>query len=317
MEFALTSDHHRIHALDAEKGQEYYCPVCGNQVIPRQGEVNSWHFAHVTSCVDDWKYDMSEWHRLWQSRFPESTREVVVEHNGESHRADILTGCFVIEFQHSPITSTEFDRRNQFYTKAGYKVVWVFDETEAFTNRSIIDSDDSGDKFIWKWPNRAITSVIPQLTSDIAIILQLSEEDEESDGDWLVKVEWAITEDGQSADYRRFFIDDRFSPDLLSPSGLRDIMLNKWERFNDFLQDYRPYRPKCGRIKGNPRDWYICPKTNDWHNSHCKECQHNLINEYRKSTGYKKGGLFFYCCYPRVLNEPDEYGNIQVASIRL
>lgn len=70
MEYALTADHHRVHAFDAEKGQEYYCPVCGNQVIPRQGEVNSWHFAHVTSCVDDWKYDMSEWHRNWQNRSP-------------------------------------------------------------------------------------------------------------------------------------------------------------------------------------------------------------------------------------------------------
>ena len=39
MEYALTADHHRVHAFDAEKGQEYYCPVCGNQVIPRQGEV--------------------------------------------------------------------------------------------------------------------------------------------------------------------------------------------------------------------------------------------------------------------------------------
>lgn len=128
MEYALTADHHRVHAFDAEKGQEYYCPVCGNQVIPRQGEVNSWHFAHVTSCVDDWKYDMSEWHRNWQNRFPESTREVVIEYKGESHRADILTGGYVIEFQHSPITSTEFERRNLFYTKAGYKVIWVFDE---------------------------------------------------------------------------------------------------------------------------------------------------------------------------------------------
>lgn len=60
MEYALTADHHRVHAFDAEKGQEYCCPVCGNQVFLRQGEVNSWHFAHVTSCMDDWKYDMSE-----------------------------------------------------------------------------------------------------------------------------------------------------------------------------------------------------------------------------------------------------------------
>lgn len=122
MEYALTADHHRVHAFDAEKGQAYYCPVCGNQVIPRQGEVNSWHFAHVTSCVDDWKYDMSEWHRNWQNRFPESTREVVIEYKGESHRADILTGGYVIEFQHSPITSTEFERRNFFILKPDIKL---------------------------------------------------------------------------------------------------------------------------------------------------------------------------------------------------
>lgn len=124
MEYALTADHHRVHAFDAEKGQEYYCPVCGNQVIPRQGEVNSWHFAHVTSCMDDWKYDMSEWHRGWQSRFPENVREIVVEHRGECHRADILMGGYVIEFQHSPISAGEFELRNKFYTRAGYKLLY-------------------------------------------------------------------------------------------------------------------------------------------------------------------------------------------------
>ena len=123
MEYALTADHHRVHAFDAEKGQEYYCPVCGNQVIPRQGEVNSWHFAHVTSCMDDWKYDMSEWHRGWQSRFPENVREIVVEHRGECHRADILMGGYVIEFQHSPISAGEFELRTKFYTRAGYRPV--------------------------------------------------------------------------------------------------------------------------------------------------------------------------------------------------
>ena len=316
MEFALTADHRRIHALDAEKGQGYYCPVCGNQVIPRQGEVNSWHFAHVTSCVDDWKYDMSEWHRSWQNRFPESTREVVIEYKGESHRADILTGGYVIEFQHSPITSTEFERRNLFYTKAGYKVIWVFDETEAYANEYIIGSGDNCDKFVWKWPNRAIASVVPQFTSDVAIIFQLIEEDDENDCDWLVKAEWAIAEDETYADYRRFFIDDGFTPDLFSPTGLRDIMLNKRRRFEAFLRDHSPYEPKCKRMKGNPRSWYICEKTKEWHDDQCLGCRHNLITEYRKGTDYRRGGRFYYCCYPRVVNETDEYGNIQVPSIR-
>ena len=157
--YALTADHHRVHALDAEKGQEYYCPVCGNQVIPRQGEVNSWHFAHVTSCMDDWKYDMSEWHRGWQSRFPENVREIVVEHRGECHRADILMGGYDIEFQH----------------------------------------------------------------------------------------------------------------------GLQNILLSKWKRFDAFLRDNQPYAPKCSRIKGNPRNWHICPKTHDLHNNQCRECQNNLF----------------------------------------
>ena len=61
--------------------------------------------------MDDWKYDMSEWHRGWQSRFPENVREIVVEHRGECHRADILMGGYVIEFQHSPISAGEFERR--------------------------------------------------------------------------------------------------------------------------------------------------------------------------------------------------------------
>lgn len=169
MEYALTADHHRVHAFDAEKGQEYYCPVCGNQVIPRQGEVNSWHFAHVTSCMDDWKYDMSEWHRGWQSRFPENVREIVVEHRGECHRADILMGGYVIEFQHSPISAGEFERRNKFYTRADYKVIWVFDETYAFGNEYISSSLDDENKFVWKWPNRALASVVPQRSTDIAV----------------------------------------------------------------------------------------------------------------------------------------------------
>lgn len=277
MEYALTADHHRVHALDAEKGQEYYCPVCGNQVIPRQGEVNSWHFAHVTSCVDDWKYDMSEWHRNWQNRFPESTREVVIEYKGESHRADILTGGYVIEFQHSPITSTEFERRNLFYTKAGYKVIWVFDETEAYANEYIIGSGDNCDKFVWKWPNRVLASVVPQRSTDIAVVLQLTEDHDDDGCEWLVKVEWAIVDDDGYADYRRFFIDDGFAPDLFTEDGLQNILLSKRKRFDAFLRDNQPYAPKCSRIKGNPRDWYICPKTHDWHNNQCRECQNNLI----------------------------------------
>lgn len=93
-------------------------------------------------------------------------------------------------------------------------------------------------------------------------------------------------------------------------------MLNKRRRFEAFLRNHSPYEPKCKRMKGNPRSWYICEKTKEWHDDQCLGCRHNLITEYRKGMDYRRGGRFYYCCYPRVVNETDEYGNIQVPSIR-
>ena len=266
--------------------------------------------------MDDWKYDLSEWHRGWQSRFPENVREIVVEHRGECHRADILMGGYVIEFQHSPISAGEFERRNKFYTRAGYKVIWVFDETYAFGNEYISSSLDDENKFVWKWPNRVLASVVPQRSTDIAVVLQLTEDHDDDGCEWLVKVEWAIVDDDGYADYRRFFIDDGFAPDLFPEDGLQNILLSKRKRFDAFLRDNQPYAPKCSRIKGNPRDWYICPKTHDWHNNQCRECQNNLINEFREGTDYRQGGLFFYCAYPRIIHEADKYGEVHLPSIR-
>lgn len=316
MEFAVNSENQRIHAIAAHKEQEYFCPICHGRVTPRQGEINAWHFAHQSTCTDAWSYDMSEWHRAWQERFPEEQREVVVKHNGESHRADILTGNYVIEFQHSKISSSEFEERNEFYTGAGYKVIWVFDELEVYQTEQIIDSDDGINEYIWKYPNRSISSVIPQRSTDVAIVLHLLEADDDGP-DYLVKIEWAILEYGV-ANYKRFFVDGDFTPDLFSEKGLRDILLHKHQRFEAFLISNRPFQFKCGRVKGNPRDWYCCPKTGTWHDGECKKCQYNLINEYRKSTAYQKGGMFFYCCYPRkVVNSVDEiHGGYNVPSIR-
>lgn len=52
-----------------------------------------------------------------------------MECDGEKHRADICVEekKMVIEFQHSPISSDEFERRCLFYTSAGYQLIWVFD----------------------------------------------------------------------------------------------------------------------------------------------------------------------------------------------
>jgi len=36
-----------INKVDKSTQEKYYCPLCGSEVVPRQGEINSWCFAHI------------------------------------------------------------------------------------------------------------------------------------------------------------------------------------------------------------------------------------------------------------------------------
>jgi len=316
MRYALDETNEQIDAYEADKTTSYHCPICSGAVVPRQGECNSWHFAHVNACEDDWSYDMSEWHMEWQNKFPLENRENIITYKGQKHRADIKIGKYIIEFQHSKITAAEFNERNNFYTKAGFKVIWLFDVNELDSEGRIVNDD--GDKYCWKNPYRFISSIAPQNEKNIAILLELEGPSEESDDTaWIKKIEWAIPNDDGTTNYDIFYADTRFNPDLTDEDDLEKVMLTKRERFGLFLKENGPYKKKCSKIKGNPKEWYLCEKTRDWHNDACKECGNNLICEYRKSNQYQKGGLYFYCCYPRLVTEPDEYGNIYVEGIRI
>ena len=112
MQIALDIVGRRVFAHKAVKGENFYCPLCGRGLNVCQGSIKTAYFAHKANdlCEDSWKYDMSEWHRSMQSRFPEEQREVVVRHHGKKHRADVLYGNQIIEFQHSPISMEEIFR---------------------------------------------------------------------------------------------------------------------------------------------------------------------------------------------------------------
>lgn len=132
----------------------YFCPICGEKLVLKKGEVRIPHFAHPphSSCSDSWHYDMSDWHREWQERFPRESQEVVMTANGEKHRADVFVKNIVIEFQHSPLSCDEFEERNAFYIGLGYKVIWLFDLTEIFHDDSIEESHKKANVFKWRRP---------------------------------------------------------------------------------------------------------------------------------------------------------------------
>ncbi len=93
MFYALNKDGIRIDAYEADKNEQYTCPICNNRVILKRGSVNIDHFAHEANvCEDTWNYDMSEWHKRMQNYFPRESQEVVVSHKGRKHRADVLIG---------------------------------------------------------------------------------------------------------------------------------------------------------------------------------------------------------------------------------
>lgn len=313
MEFAVDANGVRVHANDAVEGIKYFCPTCGEEVRPKQGDIVMWHFAHITPCADSWSYEMSAWHRSWQARFPEECREVVIEHNGVKHRADVCVGKYVIEFQHSGMTKAEFEARNSFYVGAGYKVVWVLDVlTEFEVNRiSLVHGGDD----LWTWSHAPFyfRSVIPQTSTDVAIVLHLGDasvSEDPDDEDWLVKVSWSSRNGGGigEANYSRFYLDEHFAVDLFSEPGLAQLMMTTRQRIDAHLIAKKPWVQKCSQMRGNPREWYTCPRTSDWHRGACERCGHCVLTEYhrerrsRAGAGARKSGLYFYCAFPRVVS---------------
>ena len=110
----------------ATPGARSQCPVCDGELIAKCGEIVCWHWAHVSADCDPWAEPETEWHVKWKNCFPLHMQEVVVA----SHRADVLIGTHAIEFQHSPISSSEIRDRENHYDV----LTWVLDGSE-FRNR--------------------------------------------------------------------------------------------------------------------------------------------------------------------------------------
>ncbi len=129
MIFANDADGKKTYIDDALRNKDYYCPLCEEKLVCKFGKIRTHHFAHQagTECRDSWHYDMSEWHNTWQSYFPKENQEVVFSNGKEKHRADVVIGNTILEFQHSNISADEFYERNAFYHSIGKKIIWVFD----------------------------------------------------------------------------------------------------------------------------------------------------------------------------------------------
>lgn len=67
--YALDENTHLIEIKYAAKGSEYRCPNCGAIMIPRQGKIRCWHFAHKAN-IENCSYE-TYLHKLAKMRIRE------------------------------------------------------------------------------------------------------------------------------------------------------------------------------------------------------------------------------------------------------
>ena len=165
MLFACDYNDNLVHIDETHSNQEYYCPSCGAPMITRKGTQRQHCFAHKPThpCSDSWErsnsYDVSAWHKEWQSLFPRENQEVKLTLGDTKHRADVLIGRTVVEFQHSIMPVKAFDDRNNFYFNLGYKVIWLFDLSDLYEKGQLsFESTTEGLVFTWKNPKKSFNN---------------------------------------------------------------------------------------------------------------------------------------------------------------
>lgn len=297
MRFAKNLIEMRVCAEDAVKGERYLCPACNQDMILRKGKVMSPHFAHHPhqSCIDTWTYDESNWQRAQQKRYPAEKQEILVRYNEELHRADVVVGNNVILFQQEPISTKFFAEKTNYFLEAGKDVFWVFDVSKDYQSKALRVNPRDQNSVFWDNPIPCLKKFDPKANKRTFVFLAINEKR-------TLKVEWAAPEAG----FKRFIVDSSYYPDLMTEQGCEDAKLNQYARFDAFKQRNMPWHKKASSTNGAPdQRWHKCEKTEKWHLDACKTCEHNLICEYRSANSKTgtPGGLYFYCCYPRELNE--------------
>lgn len=317
MFFALDKGGNKINAYDASKEEKYTCPICGNPVILKRGMVNSDHFAHQSSeCEDKWNYDMSEWHKRMQNYFPKESQEVVVNCDGKKHRADVLIGDIVLEFQYSPITAAEFEERNEFFKNAGYRLAWIFNFSSV-SEDNLYPSDQKENMMIWKHPMRIFENVDNLGENNKRFALWFTyriEEEAEEYGEIFERIIWASKHDDGKYSMRRFFISNySIIFDEKTEVDPKYFFYSKRDYFNEALLELKrkyPFSVKYKGKKGEPRDAYICPRKNGafgidiWHETGCYYCKYCYM--VAKTERENKNVFESYCCYPTQVRESYE-----------
>lgn len=125
MKFAIVGNNKHQKPTKGAKG---ICPVCGEEVLAKCGNVKAHYWSHLADSKCVYKGNKGEWHIAWQNEFPDDWQEVLLinTENNERNLADVRTpNGLILEFQHSHIKDEEKTARELFYKN----MCWVVDGT--------------------------------------------------------------------------------------------------------------------------------------------------------------------------------------------
>lgn len=127
---AYNDKQERVMAQHAQKDMHYYCPMCKESVILKQGCKNIAHFAHGRHSQHHGAGETALHYQLKEHIFHALSScydDVQLEPylSDIQQIPDIVVGQYAIEIQLSPIAVTQMRQRTEGLAYAGYRVIWL------------------------------------------------------------------------------------------------------------------------------------------------------------------------------------------------
>jgi hypothetical protein len=128
-----------------DRKKEFYCDICGEKLIPRMGDVRTWHFSHKNGLGHNSEPETDEHLNMkyffldkYEKLGHPTDLEVGIKIGEKLHEADVivykenphtpLVKGVVIECQCSLISENEFTDRNYHYIQNGFIPIWILGE---------------------------------------------------------------------------------------------------------------------------------------------------------------------------------------------
>lgn len=123
------------------KGINKFCPACKERLKYIKSSNKVAYFAHITKC----EYEDMSWHKTWQSTLLYTEQTIISKINNiqRINRADGYNpeSKLIIEFQHSPITRSYIQQREEVYDN----MLWIFDNMIEING--LYGSDNENNKY--------------------------------------------------------------------------------------------------------------------------------------------------------------------------